>query len=41
VEIVADCPTFEEDMRKLCLDMKRALLFVKVEGPNKRVQVRM
>jgi tRNA 2-thiouridine synthesizing protein A len=41
LDVVADCPTFEADVRKYCETMKKALLFVKVEGKNKRVQVRM
>lgn len=41
LEVVADCPTFEDDVRKYCADTKKALLFVKIEGPAKRVQVRM
>ena len=41
LEVVADCPTFEADVRKYCEVMKKALLFVKVEGNAKRVQVRM
>lgn len=41
LEVIADCPTFEADVRKYCEVMKKALLFVKVEGNSKRVQVRM
>ena len=41
LEVLADCPTFEADVRKFCEVMKKALLFVKVEGECKRVQVRM
>ena len=41
LEVVADCPTFEADVRKYCDVMKKALLFVKVDGKTKRVQVRM
>ncbi len=41
LEVVADCPTFEADVRKFCSDTKKALLFVKEEGPSKRVQVRI
>ena len=41
LEVIADCPTFEADVRKYCEVMKKALLFVKVEGTAKRVQVRM
>ena len=41
LEVIADCPTFETDVRKFCTDLKKALLFVKTEGPSKRVQVRV
>ena len=41
LEVIADCPTFEADVRKFCETMKKALLFVKAEGNAKRVQVRM
>jgi tRNA 2-thiouridine synthesizing protein A len=41
LEVIADCPTFEADVRKFCEMKKKALLFVKVEGTAKRVQVRM
>jgi tRNA 2-thiouridine synthesizing protein A len=41
LEVLADCPTFEADVRRLCGAMKKALLVVKVEGSAKRVQIRM
>ena len=41
LEVIADCTSFEADVRKFCKDTKKTLLFVKVEGPAKRVQVRM
>jgi tRNA 2-thiouridine synthesizing protein A len=42
LEVVADCPTFEEDARKWCDQTKRALLWVKNEGGSqKRIQVRI
>jgi tRNA 2-thiouridine synthesizing protein A len=41
LEVIADCPTFETDVRKFCEVMKKALLVVKVEGTAKRVQVRI
>jgi tRNA 2-thiouridine synthesizing protein A len=41
LEVLADCSTFEADVRKFCADTKRALLFIKTEGSAKRVQVRM
>ena len=40
LEVVADCPSFEADVRKLCADTKKALLLVKSEGAAKRIQVR-
>lgn len=41
LEVVADCPSFEADVRKFCESTNRALLFVKAEGNAKRVQVRI
>ena len=41
LEVIADCPSFEDDVRKFCKSTNRALLFVKVEGNCKRVQVRV
>jgi len=41
LEVVADCPTFEADVRKWCTTMNKALLFMKVEGTAKRCQVRV
>lgn len=41
LEVIADCPTFETDARRLCDALKKALLFVKVEGAAKRVQIRI
>ena len=41
LEVVADCPSFESDVRKFCESTHRALLFVKTEGNAKRVQVRL
>ena len=41
LEVVANCPTFEADVRNFCTSMQKALLFVKVEGDANRVQVRI
>lgn len=41
LEVIADCPTFEADVRKWCEQTKRALLWMKVEGAAKRCQVRI
>lgn len=41
LEVIADCPSFEADVRKFCETTGKALLFVKVEGAAKRVQVRV
>lgn len=39
LEAVADCPTFETDVRAWCGRTKHTLLWVKPEGAAKRVQV--
>jgi len=39
LEVIADCPTFEKDVRDWCSRAKKILLWVKAEGPAKRVQI--
>jgi len=41
VEVQADCPTFEDDMKKWCAQWKK--LFVKsiVEGATKKITVQI
>lgn len=40
LEVVADCPTFEKDVRNWCERMQKVLLSVKDEGNGvKRVQI--
>lgn len=39
LEIVADCPTFEKDVRAWCERMKKVLLSVKEESGKKRIQI--
>jgi TusA-related sulfurtransferase len=41
LEVLADCSTFEADVRRWCEQTKRSLLGVKVEGPSKRCTVRV
>src|SRR5260370_23288394 len=41
LEVIADCPSFETDVRKFCQARGKALLFVKAEGICKRVQIRI
>jgi tRNA 2-thiouridine synthesizing protein A len=41
LEVVADCSTFEDDVRKWCEQTKRALLWIRQEGTAKRCQVRI
>lgn len=42
VEIVADCPTFEADLKSWCQRMKKVLITIKDEGNgSKRAQVKM
>ena len=39
LEVMADCPTFENDIRDWCNRSKKVLLWVKNEGPSKRCQI--
>ena len=39
LEVVADCPTFEKDVRDWCARSRKALLWVKEEGTAKRCQI--
>jgi len=39
LEVVGDCPTFEQDVRNWCQRMNKVLLSVKDEGNKKRVQI--
>ena len=42
LEVVADCSTFEKDIRDFCTRCKKVLLYVKDEGGGaKRCQIRM
>jgi tRNA 2-thiouridine synthesizing protein A len=37
--VEADCPTFEDDVRKWCQRMKKTLLAVNVQGTAKRALI--
>lgn len=39
LEVVADCPTFETDVRQWCERSKKVLLWFKTEGNAKRCQI--
>lgn len=39
LEVVADCPSFEKDVREWCLSAKKILLWVREEGAAQRVQI--
>jgi tRNA 2-thiouridine synthesizing protein A len=39
LEVLGDCPTFEEDVRKWCERMKKTLLAVTVEGDAQKIQI--
>jgi len=41
LECLADCPTFEDDVRKWCEQTKRPLLWIRQEDSCKRCQVRI
>ena len=40
LEVVADCSTFEKDIRAWCTRAKKTLLWVRDEGAHKRVQIK-
>ncbi|MCS7215597.1 MAG: sulfurtransferase TusA family protein [Thermodesulfovibrio sp.] len=39
LEVIADCPTFEKDVREWCARSKKVLLWIKQEGTAKRCQI--
>lgn len=39
LEVVADCPTFEDDVRGWCTRAKKVLLWIREEGGAKRCQI--
>jgi tRNA 2-thiouridine synthesizing protein A len=39
LEVVADCTTFEKDVREWCNRCKKVLLWVRNEGTNMRCQI--
>jgi tRNA 2-thiouridine synthesizing protein A len=39
LEVVADCPTFEKDVRDWCSRARKTLLWVREEGTAKKVQI--
>jgi tRNA 2-thiouridine synthesizing protein A len=41
MEVIADCPTFEKDMRSWCERKKIAFLGVREEGAAKVIQVQI
>jgi tRNA 2-thiouridine synthesizing protein A len=42
LEVVADCPAFEKDVRLWCGNMKKPLLWIKEEGNGaKRCQIQL
>jgi tRNA 2-thiouridine synthesizing protein A len=41
IEVIANCPTFEHDVRQFCQLKKKALLWIRVEGDAKRCQVQL
>lgn len=39
LEVVADCTTFEEDVRGWCTRARKVLLWIREEGSTKRCQI--
>ena len=40
LEVIADCPTFDKDVRDWCTRARKTLLWIKDEGEAKRVQIK-
>jgi TusA-related sulfurtransferase len=40
LEVLADCPTFEKDVRLWCGRTKKTLLWIKEENGTKRCQIK-
>lgn len=41
IEIVADCSTFEQDMRTWCQRTGKSMLWIRADGAAKRCQIRV
>jgi tRNA 2-thiouridine synthesizing protein A len=41
LEALADCPTFEKDLREWAARAKKTILWIKQEGTAKRTQIKM
>lgn len=41
VEILADCPTFEADLKGWCTRMKKVLVYIRDEGGAKKAQIKV
>lgn len=41
MEVMADCPTFEDDLKGWCQRTKKTLLWVRSEGEYKKCQVQL
>ncbi len=39
LEVVADCPTFEKDVKDWCTRSKKILLWIRPEGSTKRCRI--
>lgn len=39
LEVVADCATFEKDVKEWCTRSKKVMLWMKTEGTAKRCQI--
>jgi tRNA 2-thiouridine synthesizing protein A len=35
LEVIADCPTFEKDVKKWCARLKKTILFIRNDGDGK------
>lgn len=41
LEVIADCPSFEDDVKRWCERLKKTLLWIRDEGAFKRCQIQV
>jgi tRNA 2-thiouridine synthesizing protein A len=41
VELIADCPTFEADVKQWCIQMKKVLIRIAPEGTSKKAIIQI
>lgn len=41
VDVLADCPTFEKDIKDWCTQWKKVMLWIRNEGGHKHAQIKI